>query len=52
MNNEKRLDHRLNSIEQRENAMKVIHIGHEILQNSTQERRDSKTIVLIRNKKQ
>lgn len=48
MNNEKRLDHRLNFIEQRENALKVTHIGQEILNNSIQRRRDSRTIELIR----
>ena len=48
MNKEKRLDNTLSVVELRENAMQVTHIGQQILNNSIQERRDSKTIVLKR----
>lgn len=51
MNNERRLDQRLNYIEHRENALQSTHIGQEILHNSTRIPRDSKTIILIKNKK-
>ncbi len=37
--------------EDHENAIKLTPIGRDILHSSTQVRRDSKTIVLIRNKK-
>lgn len=52
MNKKPRLDLRLSNPELRERAMTVAHIGQEILNNSIQERRDSKTIVLIRKKHQ
>ena len=51
MSKERRLDHNLSTVEHREHALKGTHIGLEILQNSIQRRRDSKTIVLIRKTK-
>lgn len=48
MNKERRLDHNLSTVEHREHALKVTHVGLDILQNSIQRRRDSKTIELIR----
>lgn len=46
-----RPDLRLSSAQFRENALRVTHVGQEILNNSTQKRIDSKTIVLIRKTK-
>ena len=52
MNKKTRLDLRLTNLELRERAMTVAHVGQEILNDSTQKRIDSKTIVLIRKKHQ
>ena len=51
MNNKK---HQLNTLlsgaEQRATAMRVSHVGQQILNNSIQKRVDSRTIILIRKK--
>lgn len=51
MSKEKRLDHSLSAVEHRAHALKVTHIGLDILQNSIQRRRDSRTIELMRKTK-
>lgn len=43
-----RLDMRLSNLELKEKALKVTHIGQEILNSSIQKRIDSRTIILIK----